>query len=322
MAHGEEYLNAVTETRRLTAMSRVGSAPFAMLREGFAAIMRQTEVIEIVEDDGPEEATIIEAVELETAYPDSAGPKLPKSKGSVAVLPVRGSIGQHRGADYWANVYSEDLSAQITRLAESPSIGAIVLDIDSPGGIVYGMPELAETVRGLRDSKPIIGLANGMAASAAFWLLASTTKAFATPSSEVGSHGVWTAHVDQSKALEQEGIDVTLVSAGEFKVEGHPFGPLTDEARDELQAGVDRYYGMFTDGLAKGRNVPAGVVKSDFGRGRMLGAADAKRAGMIDGIATLPELLGMMLPVQQNRQPGRRANAAKARLAMAQRISP
>jgi len=102
-----------------------------------------------------------------------------------------------------------------------------------------------------------------------------------------GSIGVFTAHEDLSKALAKEGIDVTLISAGKFKVENNPFEPLTDEGKAVLQARVDEAYAAFVKDVARGRGVSVADVRNGFGQGRALSAKDAKAAGLIDGIRTL-----------------------------------
>ncbi len=240
-------------------------------------------------------------------------PRLPKVAGRIGVIPIRGVIGQHRDSDFWSDTATDSLGAQLATLLGSPAIGAIVFDIDSPGGIVYGTPELADTIRAAKDIKPIYTLANGMAASAAYWLGAQGTKMYATPSSEVGSIGVWSAHTDFSKAYEDAGIKMTLVSAGEFKTEGNPWEPLADAAKADMQASVDRYHDMFLAAVAAGRDTTKATVRDTYGRGRLIGAETAKAAGMIDGIATLPELLaGIMKPAKT----GSRLATASAAIAL------
>jgi signal peptide peptidase SppA len=213
---------------------------------------------------------------------------------------------------YWGDVFTEELGSLLATLVANPDIAAIVLDIDSPGGSVYGVQELADQIRGYRSSKPIYSVATGMEASAAYWNGSAATKAFASPSSQVGSIGVWTAHVDISKMLEEWGVKITLVSAGKYKVEGNMFEELGEEAKAAIQGEVDVYYGHFAEGVAKNRNRRASTVKGGFGEGRLLVAERALDEGLIDGIATLPEVLGAIVP----RRKGSRSASARARLAL------
>lgn len=167
-----------------------------------------------------------------------------------------------------------------------PEIGSIVMEIDSPGGLVDGVPEAAAEIRAAREQKPVIAVANYMAASAAYYIGSQASEFIASPSAEVGSIGVRTAHEDHSGALEQKGIKITSISAGKYKTEGAPWAPLGDEARDYVQAQIDDLYGMFLADVAKGRNVPVSMVTENFGEGRMLLAKAAMKAGMIDRIDT------------------------------------
>ena len=93
-------------------------------------------------------------------------------------------------------------------------------------------------------------------------------------------------HVDWSKSNEQQGIGVTYIHAGKYKVEGLPDAPLEKEARGEMQRHVDRYYRMFVESVARNRGVTVERVEAEFGQGRIVGAADAIIRGMAARIAT------------------------------------
>jgi len=171
-------------------------------------------------------------------------------------------------------------------------VSQILLDIDSPGGSVYGVQELATEIA--RAKKPVIAIANSLAASAAYWIGSAASEFYATPGGEVGSIGVWTAHQDVSKALAEAGVNITLISAGEFKVEGNPYEPLGADAQKFMQSRIDDYYAAFTRGVAKGRKVSVDQVRSDMGKGRVFGADQAQSASMVDGIATFDEVIARM----------------------------
>lgn len=217
----------------------------------------------------------------------------PRGVGSIAVLPVFGTIA------YRANMFSEasggtsiqKLTAQFRQALADPSVKAIVFDVDSPGGSVEGVDELASEIYSARGTKKIVAVANTIAASAAYWLASAAEEFSVTPSGEVGSIGVFAAHEDDSELLTSMGVKMTLVSAGKFKTEGNPFEPLSDEARAALQSRVDEYYGMFVKAVARNRGVTETSVRKGFGEGRMVGAKQAKAEGMVDRVATLDETL-------------------------------
>ena len=216
--------------------------------------------------------------------------------GSVAVIPVRGVIGKR--ADIWMELFGgtsiEGLTQSFRQAMANPGVKAIVLDVDSPGGTVDGVPELAAEMLAARGQKKVTAVANGMAASAAYWLASSAQELVVTPSGSVGSIGVFAAHEDFSGMLEAAGIKVSLISAGKYKTEGNPYEPLSAEARADMQAQVDAFYGMFVKAVAAGRKTTQTNVREGFGQGRMVLANEAVKAGMADRTATLDAVISEM----------------------------
>jgi signal peptide peptidase SppA len=220
------------------------------------------------------------------------GDSRPRPPG-VAIIPVRGYLSQRPtmlGA-LGLGTSMDSLDALLSLALSDPGVDAIVLDIDSTGGEVYGMTETAAKIREARARKPVIGVANSVAASAAYWLLASCGTAYVTPSGQVGGVGMSMVHEDQSRALDAAGIHVTLISAGKYKTEGAPFMPLDADARGFMQQTCDHYFSMMVADIAKGRRVSEQVVRTKFCEGRTLGAPAAKAAGMVDGTRTFDQVL-------------------------------
>ena len=215
--------------------------------------------------------------------------------GSIAVLPVFGLIS-HRATmvsdvSTGINTSTETLGQRIKDAVNDQAIGAIVLDIDSPGGSVYGVAELADQIYAARESKPVIASVNSLSASAAYWIASAASEIVITPGGEAGSIGVYAAHKDMSAQLEQAGVKVTLISAGQYKTEGNPFEPLSDEAREAIQASVNQYYNAFTAGVARNRGVKHNAVLTGYGQGRTLGAEQAIREGLADRIGTFADVI-------------------------------
>jgi signal peptide peptidase SppA len=231
------------------------------------------------------------------------------------VIPVVGSIMQRGGAFDCGGATTQSISQQLRDANADDSVSAILLDIDSPGGSVYGVSELAAEIRA--SAKPVTAVANSLAASAAYWLGTAASEFFVTPGGEVGSIGVWMAHEDWSKAMDDEGVKVTLISAGKHKVEGNPYSPLDPEARDFMQSRTDDYYGMFTRDVARGRKVSVEDVRKGMGQGRVLGAQQAVSEKMVDGVMTFDQVVRHMQKAAKP-APGRSAlAAAKAAIAIA-----
>jgi signal peptide peptidase SppA len=230
---------------------------------------------------------------------DRAGPRRdpsPTVQGAVRVLPLVGTLFP-RASEMAESSGVMSLSrwrAELNRAAADPSISAIVLDVDSPGGAVFGTPEAADAVHAARGRKPVVAVANGMAASAAYWIASQADELVIAPGGQVGSIGVIRAHEDLSAALEKEGVKITLIAAGKYKTEGHPFGPLSAESLAHFQSVVDEYYRSFTAAVGRGRGVSASVVKAGFGEGRMVMARQAVTLGMADRIGTLDDTVARL----------------------------
>lgn len=236
----------------------------------------------------------------EVAARIGAGPasRKPAARGTVAVLPLYGTIIPR------ANLMTEisggqslrDFSNALAQATADAGVESILIDVDSPGGSVDLVPEVAAQIRDATGQKPVVAQVNTMAASAAYWLASQASEVVITPSGSVGSIGVFAAHDDISGMQDKMGVKTTLVSAGKYKVEGNPFGPLGDDARAAIQAAVDDFYGMFVRDVAKGRGIAADVVRGDaFGQGRMVRARDAVASGMADRIDTFQGTAQRML---------------------------
>ena len=214
-----------------------------------------------------------------------------RQSGAIAVVPVYGAITQRSTMMSMCDggTSTQAISQALRQANADETVTSIILDIDSPGGSVYGVAELAAEIRA--SAKPVTAISNSLAASAAYWLGTAASEFFVTPGGEVGSIGVWMAHEDWSKALAEAGVATTLISAGKFKTEGNPYGPLDADAAAFMQSRVDDYYGAFTRDVAKGRNVNVDQVRNGMGQGRVLGASQAKAEGMVDGVLTFDQVV-------------------------------
>ena len=246
------------------------------------------------------------------------------SGGGIAVLPLYGVITQRgnmiEDVSGPGSVSTQKFAAALRQALADESVSQILIDIDSPGGSVYGVAELADEIVAARAQKPIIAIANSLAASAAYWIGCSASEFYVTPGGEVGSIGVWQAHFDYSQALAAEGVTPTLISAGTYKVEGNPYAPLDPEAQAFMQSRVDDYFLAFSKAVAKGRGVPIAQVRNGMGQGRVLGADAALEQNMVDGIVTLDEAIRKMLlqARAQAKTKGSRIGLAAQRLALAE----
>jgi len=216
-----------------------------------------------------------------------------KADGAIGVLPIQGVIGERMNMldDISGGTSTELISKQFRAMLNDDQIKAIILDVNSPGGVARSVQELAQEIYDSRGIKPIIAQINTCAASAAYWLATQADEVVVTPSGQGGSIGVYTIHEDISEMLAEEGIKETLIYSGQYKVLGNEFEPLSDEAKSIMQQRVDELAASFVRGVAQGRNVSLTTVNESFGQGLMFGAEDLVARGMADKVASMSETL-------------------------------
>lgn len=232
---------------------------------------------------------------LPTEAPQAALRALPlasqnsfQHQGSVAVIDISGVITPY------ANILSalfggtdvQSIAEQFEDAVNDPSVGGIVLRIDSPGGIITGVEELASTIAAARGKKPIIAYAYGNAASAAYWIASAADKIVAGPTTSLGSIGVAMA-----VAKEQDKGWVRFVSSN---APGKMLNPESKEGQDSVQRRLDAMESEFVGAIATHRGITTEKVLSEFGRGDVLPAREAVRVGMADMVGGFRDALALV----------------------------
>lgn len=248
-------------------------------------------------------------------------------ENGVAILPIEGVLAKRM------NLFMQISGGTSMQLAArdfnealaDPEVNSIVLAIDSPGGTVDGTQELADAIFNARGTKPVIALADGFMASAAYWIGSSASRVFITSETTVvGSIGVVQAHMDVSRAEELRGVKTTEVTAGKFKRIASQYGPLSAEGRATIQDQVDQVYSVFVEAVARNRGVSADTVLEDMADGRVFIGQQAINAGLVDGVSTLDRLIARAaagefdLPEGDDDDP----YAAQAGYRLARNVSP
>lgn len=249
----------------------------------------------------------IAGVEQRLGRPLANEPKGYDIVDGVAVLPIEGVIAKR--ANLFMQVSggtSTELAARDLRAAlADPQVHSIILAVDSPGGTVDGTQALADAVLAARSSKPIVTLASGSMASAAYWIGSAAQQVFiADGTTAVGSIGVVATHVDVSGAEAQRGIKTTEIFAGKYKRVASQYGPLSESGRATIQDQVDYTYSLFVKAIGAQRGVSEEQVLKDMADGRVFIGEQAMQARLVDGVSTLDALVA-----QLNEQ--RRAGAAQ-----------
>lgn len=218
--------------------------------------------------------------------------------GVIAVINVSGVIAQH--AHQVDNISGpggtsvERVQNSLRAALADPNVVGIIFKHDSPGGNVAGIQGLADEIYAARGRKPMVAQVDSMMASASYWLGSAADEIVMSPGAMAGSIGVYTMHKDVSGLSDKMGVKMSFISAGKFKVEGHPYEPLADEAAQAMQATVDEYYGDFAGAVAKYRGVKMSDVQNGFGEGRMLKDKSAVKAGLADRVGTFDDTLRRM----------------------------
>lgn len=231
--------------------------------------------------------------------------------GGVAVLPLFGLMSQRMNLmmNMSGGTSTETFRRSFQAAVRDEDIGSIVIDVDSPGGSVFGVQELWQTLMDARGKKPVIAVANSTMASAAYYVASAADEIVVAPMGEVGSIGVLVAHEDVSGAQEKAGVKTTLLHAGKNKVLGNPFEPLTEEAIEMLNGKIASLYDSFINAVARGRGVKPSLVRSGFGEGGMVLGPEAVSLGMADRTGTLDQTIARLMGKSRSRSP---ANAAHA----------
>ncbi|WP_019561429.1 S49 family peptidase [Caldimonas manganoxidans] len=215
----------------------------------------------------------------------------PASPPGIAVIPIHGTLVKRTiGLDAASGLTSyQDIGTMLDAALADPGVTGILLDVDSPGGEASGSFELARRVREAAALKPVWAVANDSAFSAAYAIAASAHRLVVTETGGVGSIGVIALHIDQSVKDANDGYRYTAITAGAHKNDFSPHEPLTDAAKAELQAEVDRLYDLFVGHVAAMRGLSESAVRAT--EAALYFGPNAVAAGLADAVGTLEATL-------------------------------
>lgn len=225
------------------------------------------------------------------AFFETDDPAPPDVKGGIAVVAIRGPLMHHRS--WWFDSY-DDIRARVGAALEAKP-DALVLSIDSPGGLVSGCFESATALREAAAAAgvPVWAYCDGQTSSAAYALACAASKIYAPATALVGSIGVLDALIDATAADEQYGVKVQLIASGKRKTDGNPHQAISDEAIAAAQGRVDELAAHFFEHVANSR--PAMTVETVRGlEAAQVTGAHAERVGLVDGLASFDELLALV----------------------------
>ena len=223
---------------------------------------------------------------------------------SLVAVSVEGLIlGEERGGGgLFAPTdltYGYTLQEDLAELADDDSIDGIILEINSPGGTIFGSKAIADGVAAYRDAtgKPVVAYVSGISASGGMYAMAGADEIYADHGTLIGSIGVifgpFVTYNDV-RAIDggilgggvttEGGIEFEFLTAGRSKDFGNPYRPMTEEERSTLQEGLDDAYDEFVTHVAKGRDLTESDIKDGLGA-LIFGEQQAVANGLIDGIS-------------------------------------
>ena len=205
----------------------------------------------------------------------------------IAVIEIAGTL-VHRGA--WIGQSSgltsyEGIAAQIGAAMSDPAVRGIALDIDSFGGEVAGAFDLADRIRAARAQKPVHAFVAEHALSAGYVLASQADRIILPRTGAVGSIGVVALHTNMSGALDQKGIAVTLIHAGDHKIDANPYQPLPEAVHDQMQRELEVVRFLFAETVAAGRGDRLSQSAALATEAAVLRGGDAIAAGLADELA-------------------------------------
>lgn len=185
----------------------------------------------------------------------------------------------------------DDLVRELRAHRENPLVRAVVVRINSPGGVVGPTQELHDAIRRLREAgKPVVASLGAVAASGGYYVAVAADRIYANPGTLTGSIGVIMQLANVGELMKKVGVDYVVVKAGQFKDVGNFARPMSAEERRVLQGLLDDIHGQFIEAVAAGRKLDRGQVIR-FADGRVFSGAQAKGLHMIDALGGLEEAL-------------------------------
>lgn len=208
---------------------------------------------------------------------DKAEPQQVKSD-DIVYLFVSGTIGKHLGMSE-SGIDLKDLDANLRAFEADPKFSTLILQIDSPGGTVYGVSQTAKLIERIRaGGKTILGYTDTMACSAAQWIIAACDKVFVDQNADVGSIGVYSLILDASKFYEEQGLSFEMFASGKYKGMGAEMFTLTDEQRNLIRERTEELAAQFRSEMQRMR----GPLDASVMEGQSIRGSDAISAGLAD----------------------------------------
>ena len=193
---------------------------------------------------------------------------------------------------------AQETLGELKKFSENPSVKAIVLRIDSPGGGVVPSQEIYDAVRRVRtkSNKAVIASMGSVAASGGYYIAAATDRIVANPGTLTGSIGVIMEMANVEGLLQKIGVEGVVVKSGKYKDVGSPLRKMSDEERGLLQTVMDDVHKQFIEAVAEGRSLEVPEVQA-LADGRIFTGRQAKAAKLVDELGNLDDAIQLAADV-------------------------
>lgn len=264
---------------------------------GSAASMRGAIEAEERAAAAPATAFMQQSTQTKPAAGAEELPRLYSRKDNVGIITIRGALTN--SDSFWAELFGMTTYPAIREAlvfgAQDGKVSALMLDIESPGGQVSGVNDVAKLVKKVDAMKPVHAFSDSLAASAAYWIASGARQFSVGETAVIGSVGVIATLVSQAGALEKEGIDVRVVRGGKNKALYHPAEPISEAAVKQTQDRVDALYEVFTGTVAANRPELSMAKREEWADGNEFLGEDAVDVGLADSVSTFDEAFAALV---------------------------
>lgn len=236
---------------------------------------------------------------------EEMGPRPARSyqvTNGIAVLAVSGTlVSKTRSLQPYSGMTGYNgIIARLQQAISDPGVDGILLDMDTPGGMVSGAFDCADIIARMRDIKPVWALANDMNCSAGQLIASAASRRLVTQTARTGSIGVMMAHSNYGAALKTNGVEVTLIYSGDHKVDGNPYEKLPKDVRADFQTRIDATRQMFAEKVSAytGMSVQA-VLDTEAA---VFSGQESVDNGLADELVNNTDALGVMLEALDRRK--------------------
>lgn len=222
-------------------------------------------------------------------YARATTPATSAGRGRIALLYAVGTIASGESSldsPTGLVVGSQTFVDWVRKVRIDPSIDAVVVRIDSPGGSAIASEVIWRELMLTRDVKPLVVSLGDVAASGGYYIAAPAHTIVAQPGTLTGSIGVVTGKFVLQGAMDKLGVGTGAVSTGRLSEIYSPFKPFSNDEREKLSEHMRATYDLFVQRVADGREQPESRIDA-VAQGRVWTGRQARELGLVDELGGL-----------------------------------